>query len=316
MSRRAFLARRLAVALVAVWLVFSATFLLVVVAPDTGLGGLLGGAALGGANVQELERLEAQYLAERGLDRPLHVRYGDWLVRLASLGWGESYDTGEPVRGLVAAHLGRTLLYVVPATVLAVLLGLAVGLYGALRPDSAGDRSLRLGTYLLLGVPNFFVGVVALHLLGQPSAGPTDPLVALLTDHVLPVVLLATTIAGAMVSYTRAEAREYVGTAFVKLVRATGGTERRVAVHVLRNAVPPLFALLFGELLAVLVLGVFVIEAVFGIDGFGTLVLGAVHDRDLPVLLATTMVVVVVGVGGNLLGDLVSARLDPRVAEE
>ncbi len=316
MTGRAYVARRALFALVAVWLVFSTTFLVIVVAPDTGLGGLLGAAAFGGADVEELERLETQYLAEHGLDRPLYVRYGDWLYRLATLQWGESYRSHEPVRGLVADGLARTLLYVVPATVLAVLLGLAAGLYGALHPGSAGDRSVRLGTYLALGVPNFFAGVVALYLLGQPSFGLLDPADALLADHVLPTLLLGTTIAGAMISYTRAEAREYVGTAFVKLVRAKGASERRVAAHVLKNAVPPLFALLFGELLAVLVLGVFIVESVFGIDGFGRLVLGAVHERDMPVLLSTTLVVVVVGVVGNFLGDLVTARIDPRLAEE
>lgn len=316
MTGRGYLARRALFALVAIWLVFSTTFLLIVVAPDTGLGGLLGGAAFAGANVEELDRLEEQYLTERGLDRPLYVRYGDWLYRLATLQWGESYLSGEPVRELVADSLARTLLYVVPATVLAVLLGLIAGLYGALRPESPGDRSVRIGTYLALGVPNFFVGVVILYLLGEPRFDVLDPADAVLTAHVLPVLLLSTTIAGAMLSYTRAEAREYVGTAFVKLVRAKGASERRVATHILKNAVPPLFALLFGELLAVLVLGVFIIEAVFGIDGFGQLVLGAVHRRDMPVLLSTTLVVVVVGVGGNFLGDLVTTRLDPRLAEE
>lgn len=316
MTGRAYLARRVLFALVAVWLVLSTTFFIIVVAPNTGLQGLLGTAAFGGASVEELERLEAQYLSEHNLERPLYVRYGDWLYRLSTLQWGESYESGEPVRGLVVGGLARTMLYVVPATVLAVVLGLAAGLYGALHPDSAGDRSARLGTYLALGVPNFFVGAVAVYLLGQSSYGSLDPVSALLIDHVLPILLLGTTIAGAMLSYTRAETREYVGTAFVKLVRAKGASERRVAAHVLKNAVPPLIALLFGELLAVLVLGVFIIEVVFGIDGFGRVVLDAVHDRDMPVLLSTTLVVVVVGVGGNLLGDLVTGWLDPRLAED
>lgn len=316
MNGRVFIARRALFAIVAIWLVFSSTFLIVAVAPDTGLSGLLGAAAFGGASYEELDRLEEQYLSERGLERPLYVRYGDWLYRLATLQWGESYEAHTPVRGLVLDGLARTVLYVIPATVLAVLLGLVAGLYGALRPETGGDRSVRFGTYLALGVPNFFVGVVALYLLEQPSFAPLDPADALLAEHVLPILLLATTIAGAMLSYTRAEAREYVGTAFVKLVRAKGASEFRIAAHVLKNSVPPLLALLFGELLAVLVLGVFIIETVFGIDGFGRLMLSSVHERDMPVLLATTLVVVVVGVGGNFFGDLVTAWIDPRLEDE
>jgi peptide/nickel transport system permease protein len=314
-SGRAFLVRRTLFALFAVWLVLSATFLLVAVAPKTGLGGTLGAAAFGGASESELARLEQQYLESRGLDRPLHVRYADWMVSMVTFQWGQSFHGPEQVNRLIADGLGRTLVYVVPATVLAVLLGVVAGLYGALEPGTRGDRSARFGAYLALGLPNFFVGVVVLHLLAEGPLGVNGPLYGVLADHVLPVLLLATTLVGAMVSYTRAESREYVDTAFVKLVRAKGASERRVAVHVLKNAAPPLFALLFAELLAVLLLGVFVIEAVFGIDGFGSVVLGAVHVRDMPVLLSSTLVIVVVGVGGNLLGDVVTAWLDPRLED-
>lgn len=316
MSGGAYLARRTLFALAAVWLVLSTTFVLVVVAPNTGLGGALGAAAFGGASESELERLEQQYLESRGLDRPLSVRYADWMYSMVTFQWGTSFHSREPVKRMVATSLWRTSLYLVPATVLAVGLALVAGLYGALNPDSRGDRSARYGAYLALGVPNFFVGVVVLHLLADGTVTGGGTLQGLLVDHVLPVLLLATTLVGAMLSYTRAEAREYVGTAFVKLVRAKGASERRVASHVLKNAAPPLFALLFAELLAVLLLGVFVVESVFGIDGFGSLVLGAVHVRDMPVLLSSTLVVVVVGVGGNLLGDVVTAWLDPRLGEE
>lgn len=316
MNTWAYVGRRALFALVAVWLVLSTTFFVVVVAPDAGLGATLGVAALGGATQEELDRLEQQYLSDRGLDRPLFVRYIDWHYRLATFRWGESFRTHEPVNELVADGLQRTLLYVVPATVLAVVLGVVGGLYGAFHPESAGDRTVRLGAYLALGIPNFFVGVVALYLLGQSPSDALDPIVGLLADHVLPIVLLSTTMTGAMISYTRAESREYVATTFVRLVRAKGASEPRVAAHVLRNAIPPLFALLFGELLAVLILGVFIIEAVFGIDGFGALVLGAALRSDMPVLLSTTLVVVLVGVVGNFLGDVVTARLDPRLAEE
>lgn len=316
MTSRVFFVRRVLFAVLAIWLVFSTTFLVIVVAPDVALGGRLGNAALAGASVEELERLEAQYTDDRQLDRPLYVRYGDWLYSLSTFRWGASYETGEPVNRLVANSLGRTSLYVVPATALAVVLGLVAGLYGALHPESGGDRSGRIVAYLALGVPNFFLGVIALYLLRQPSTAVLAPVAGLLADHVLPVVLLATTLAGAMISYTRAESREYVGTAFVKLVRAKGASQARVARHVLKNAVPPLFALLFGELLAVLILGVFIIETVFGIDGFGRLVLASVFERDMPVLLSTTLVVVLVGVGGNFLGDLVTAWIDPRLSEE
>lgn len=311
-SDRTYLARRAVFAVFAAWLVVSVTFGAIVVAPDSQLGALLGAAAFGGADEAELDRLEEQYLAERGQDRPVAVRYVDWMYSMATLQWGESFETGEPVTGLIAGALSRTAMYVLPATVLSVAVGVGAGVYGALRPESVGDRGGRLLAYLALGVPNFAVGLGLLVYMADPLGRPSG----LLVDHVLPVVLLATTLVGAMLSYTRATSREYVGEAFVKLVRAKGAADRRVAVHVLRNAAPPLFALLFAELLAVLLLGVFVIEQVFRIDGFGSLLLAAVHDRDTPVLLSGTLVVVFVGIVGNFLKDAVAVRLDPRVGEE
>lgn len=314
MSVHRLLARRLALSVVTVWLVLSAMFLLITVAPDARLGGILGAAAYGGANVTELQALEQQYLETYGFGRPLHVRYIDWMLTIPTFQWGESFVSGEPVRGVVASRLSRTLQYVLPATVLATAGGVAVGVYGSLRPRSVGDRVGRLAAYVALAVPNFYLAyLLAVHFgdstfLTASRWTPDD----LWVGHVFPIVLLSTTLAGALVSYTRASANEYVDTAFVKLVRAKGGSEWRVATHVLKNAAPPLFALLFAELLAALLVAVFVIESVFGIDGFGSLVLTSVYDRDVPVLLAVTYVVVLVGVFGNLLQDFVSATLDPR----
>lgn len=307
MSTTRLLARRVVFSAVVVWLVLSATFLLLVVAPDSELGGVLGAAAFAGADEEELERIEDRYVQQRGQDRPLGVRYADWMTSIPTMQWGDSFTTGQSVRGMVATSLWRTVQYVVPATLLAVLSGIGVGLYGALRPRSRGDRAGRLSAYVALAVPNFFLGFLVLQFAGALPFGR-----AVWIEHVFPVVLLGTTLAAAMVSYTRAGASEYVDSAFVKLVRAKGATGWRVAGHVLKNAAPPLFALLFAELLAALVVGVFVVEAVFGIDGVGALVLEAVYDRDVPVLLAITYVVALVGVAGNLLQDVVAAALDPR----
>jgi len=313
-STRRLLARRLVLSVVVVWLVLSATFLLLVVAPDSRLGGLLGAAAFGGADVAELEQIEAQYTEERNQDRPVHVRYVDWMTSIPTFQWGTSFVTDEPVRQIVADGLWRTAQYVLPAAVLSVVLGVALGLYGALSPRSREARLGRLGAYAALAVPNFFLGFLVVLAFGDFVQFAEYGTVAdsVWIEYVFPVVLLSTTLAGAMVSYARASASDHVGAAFVKLVRAKGASERRVARHVLKNAAPPLFALVFAELLAALLVAVFVIETVFAIDGFGTLVLTAVYDRDVPVLLAITYVVLLVGIVGNVLQDLVAATLDPR----
>jgi peptide/nickel transport system permease protein len=318
MNAKAFLARRAVFSVFVVWLVVTAVWALLVVAPDSELGRRLWFAAVSGANVTELEMLEQEYLAARGQARPLHVRYLDWLVSLATLQWGTSFMSDEPVTSLLGGSLRRSVLYIVPGTVLAVLFGTAVGLYSALRPDSRGEFFARVVAYVAFGVPSFLLGVIAVVTIGDlpefVTYGRVEQNVWL--QHVVPTLLLGATMAGAMVSYTRATTREYVDTAFVKLVRAKGASGRRIAAHVLKNAVPPLFALLFAELLGVLLLGMVVIEEVFQIDGFGRLILQAALDRDVPVLLGATIVVVAVGVIGTFVQDVVSVRIDPRIADE
>ena len=136
---------------------------------------------------------------------------------------------------------------------------------------------------------------------------------ATLFEHVIPILLVTATLVGGYVSYSRAYAREHVSSDFVKLVKAKGASPTRIARHVVRNAAIPLFSMLFTEVLGLLVLAIFVIEVVFGIEGFGLLFLEAIQDRDLPVLLGGTMVIIAVGILGNIIQDVSYDYLDPRV---
>jgi peptide/nickel transport system permease protein len=158
-------------------------------------------------------------------------------------------------------------------------------------------------------LPNFWVG----GLLVSFAVGEVIPRTLLVFDHLLPILLTATTLLGGLVSYARAHATEYATADLVRLVEATGGSRLRVATHVLRNAAVPIFSLVFTEVLALLVLAVFVVEAAFGIDGFGSLLLRSVDQRDLPVLLGGTLVIIAVGVAGNVVQDLSYSVLDPRI---
>lgn len=228
---------------------------------------------------------------------------------MVTLDWGRSFVTGDPVFGTVLAAAGRTAMYVLPALGLAVAVGVAVGLYVALRPDSRLG-SAGLGTiYLAFAVPNFWLGglLVSMARAGVISRPP------IVFEHLLPIVLTATTLLGGVVSYARAHAAEYASADFVRLLRAKGAGSRRVATHVLRNAAVPIFSLVFTEALALLVLAVFVVEVLFGIDGFGSLLFRSVDQRDLPVLLGGTLVIIAVGVVGNVVQDLSYGVLDPRI---
>lgn len=302
-------------ALLTVYAALTATFLLVTLAPNTAVQGRVATASLasgGSLTESELDALRRTYRAARGLDRPLPVRYVGYLVDMTLLRWGVSFHFEAPVTALVADRLARTLSYAVPGFLLAVALGVGGGLYSALREGSAGERLLRVGAYLGFGVPNFWLAALALWLLSLPPVVDALGPAWWLRGRVLPAVLLATTLFAGQLAYTRAESREVVGADFVRFSRAKGLSRLRVGAHVLRAAAAPVVTLFVTDLLAVLVLAVYVLEFAFDVHGFGRLSYVAAVQRDTPLLLGTALVVVCVGVLGTLCTDLATERLDPR----
>jgi peptide/nickel transport system permease protein len=315
------LAKRLAFGFAAAWGVLTLVFLLFSLTNDWVARQIEAqivwrNSAPGGDTSKEerqelVEEALAEYTASRGLDRPLHERYFDWMRRMVTLDWGESLSGGDAVFPLVTGAARRTAMYVVPAVVLAVVVGLLLGLYLALKPESRLANGGRVGSYLLFGVPSFWLGGVYVGAVQSGIVGYNE----FLAQHVLPTVLVTTTLVGGYVSYSRAYALEHVSSEFIKLVKSKGAGPALVAKHVVRNAAIPLFSMLFTEALGLLVLSIFVIETVLGIDGFGMMFFSAIEARDIPVLLGSTMVIIAVGILGNIIQDISYQYLDPRVED-
>lgn len=302
-------AQRIVMGLVAAWAVLTTVFALFTLTDEWVLAGEIGLLRWSGAEDEVLEHHREEYLAERGLDRPVWEQYADWMGNMLTLDWGESFASGEAVFPLVMDGAARTALYVVPAIVVGILLGVLIGLYAALNPDGRLASGGLGSAYLLFALPNFWVGGILLSFAMSDVIGYSP----LLFEHVLPIALTATTLLGGYVSYARAHSLEYASADFVALVKSKGAGRLRIARHVVRNAAIPLFSMLFTEALTLLVLAVFVIETLFGIDGFGLLLFESVQERDLPVLLGGTIVIIGAGVVGNVVQDLSYGAFDPRV---
>lgn len=309
MSLLGLFAKRIAVGLFSAWTVLTTVFVAMTATDDWIAEGIEGQLRWVGAGEEEIEQTIAAYMAERGYDRPLSEQYVDWLGNMLTLEWGESFVTGEPVTAAVADGVVRTGSYVIPAIVLGVLVGTLVGLYAAVRPGSRLSNLGRGTAYLLFALPSFWLGGLCVSLVQGGLIDRPD----FLFDHGLPVLFTTMTLLGGYVSYSRAHAMEYTSSDFVTLVEAKGASPLLVTRHVVRNAAIPLFSMLFTEVLALLVLSVFVIEVLFGIEGFGLLFFRGVTQRDLPVVLGATMVVIALGVVGNIVQDLSYSALDPRV---
>lgn len=327
MSRLGFLARRFAFAVGAAYGVMTVAFFVVASMPDPNLGWLSQG------HTEDQAAAINAVKEAKNLNEPLLDRYVSWLVDVTTLDWGRSMGRfggamsgrpGPPVTDLLGKAIPVTLAYVVPAVLVSFAIALAVGSYVALNPESRLANSVSSIGYVGLGIPNFFIAELVLLAAAEwvdwiplgfsRHVSPTDP--GTLVPYLVPAAVLTTTLAAGQLRYVRAESTEYFGEEFVTLVRAKGASDTRVVRHVLRNAALPLLSLFFADLVSTLVVQVYVIEFVFHIPGLGDLGLQAIRDRDMPLILGTTMVVAYVGIAGNFAQDVAYAWLDPRAAEK
>lgn len=314
MSARRRLLTRLIVSILAVYLVVTVTFAIVVWAPDTNLRGILGTAAYSGASVEELETIRGTYLEARGRDTPLLDRYLDWLVDITLLRWGVSPSQGESVTAILGSAVGRTAAYLVPGTFAAWTLGTAIGLHSGKNPGAVSGVAGRLGSYLLLGLPAFWLASLALAVLlpTDVSGGLGTPNETLAWTVLAPAGVVAAGLLAGQVSLTRSHSEAQFAADYVDFLRAKGLSESLVSRRVLRNVLIPVLSLTAAELFSALALTVVVVETVFGIEGIGWLTVVAATENDIPLILGTTLVLVTVGVGGGLVADVASAWLDPR----
>ncbi|MFB6206183.1 MAG: ABC transporter permease [Haloglomus sp.] len=310
-----FLARRAAFALVSALAVVTAVFLLINRLVKQELGGILAQARYGGASPEEIRRLREEFLTRRNLKEPVYERYADWLVDVATLDWGYSFAYDQPVIAVIDGRVPTTLEYVLPGVLLAVLLGVPLGLFAALDKDGVLDRSARVSTYALLGVPAFMLIIYYFRLsgVGLGTIAGVDVVAPTLHPQVLAALTVASSLLAGQVRFSRTAAIERTGRAFVKMLRAKGANKLRLARHVLRNAALPIVSLSVSELLAVLMLDIYVVEAVLGIDGLAVASLSAVRKSDMALVIWTTMVLVVLGITGNFLQDALYGYLDPRI---
>lgn len=323
MSRRSYVVRRVAFSVFALYLVLSVTFGFIALTADPHVALVAHGAAQQARNEranaterkQMVQKAIAEYKAEHNLDEPVWKSYVNWLVDITTLDWGRSYSHhGTPVLTVLGRAIPATLGYVVPAMLFALVGGIGLGVYSALNSGTVIERVITGGSYLGFGIPNYWIAVVA-GLFGVTAfAGqfvPPD-----IVRDALPVVILGTSLLAGQLRYSRAESREYVYREFVKLLRAKGASNWRVARHVLRNAAIPLLSLFFADLIGALVVNVFVLESVLHIPGIGSVGLSAIEQRDLPLILGVAMVIAFAGIVGNLIQDLAYLGLDPRVDSE
>jgi peptide/nickel transport system permease protein len=267
---------------------------------------------------QDIERVRVLF----GLDQPIYVQYLKWAAGLLTGHWGFSFFGGQEVRVIVLERLPATFLLMGSSLLLALVIGVSLGVLAAVRRGSRFDYATAIAAMIALSLPTFWFGLLAIFLFAQtfgwfPAGGDSSSSDSGVLDRlwhlVLPMTVLAFVLVAQWSRYTRSVMIEILGQDFIRTARAKGLTSGRVLLnHALRAALVPLITLA-GLQLPLLVGGALVTETVFSWPGMGLLFINALNTRDYPVLMAILMVGAVVVVLGNLLADILVAVVDPRV---
>jgi peptide/nickel transport system permease protein len=271
-------------------------------------------AILGGPESMPTQEMIARVRQEYGLDQPLIVQYGQYVLRLAQGDLGESYRLRIPVTRAIGAQIGATVQLSICAAVLAVLLAVISAITTAGRGPWV--RSLVSGSELVLSsVPSFVIGILLLlvfafrwHLLPPSGSGSWQSLI-------LPTLALALPIAAVLTQVLRQELEDILDQPFIAMARARGMSETGVRLrHALRHAMVPLITLA-GFVFASLLGGAVVVELLFSRQGIGRLMLDAANSKDVPMVLGITLLAAAIYVAVNLVVDLVNHWVDPRVKQ-
>ena len=273
------------------------------------------------ARIMMQRRLERQPTAEEvaqardelGMDRPVVLRYVDWVGDALRGDFGISYRTGEPVAEALLARFPFTLQIAVGGILIALLIGLPIGILAAVWRNSPVDHLSRVLSLLTASMPSYWVAyllillfAVKLHMLPVAGRGTWQHLV-------LPCLTLGLASTASLMRLTRSEMLEVLGQDFIVTGRAKGLHERSVIVrHALRNAMIPVLTVA-GLRFAGLLGGAVIVETIFSWPGIGKYVLDSIYDRDYPVIQGFVVFMGTVFVLINLAVDISYGLLDPRI---
>ena len=274
-----------------------------------------------GANTDITPERVAALRERLGLDLPIWRQYLDWLGGVLQGDLGESVWTGRPVSEEILARLPVTLEITFLALVFALLASFPLGILAARARGGVGDVAVRLVSIVGLTLPSFWVGVLMLYgasiwLPAWPTIGYVpfgeDP-AGNLARMVLPVLAVSFPMIAGLTRILRSSLLEVLSLDYVRTARAKGVSQRRVfSKHALRNAMIPVITVI-GVQVGYLLSGVVVIEQVFAVPGLGRLAIGAINERNYPLVQGVILVVTAAFVVINLLVDLAYAWIDPRV---
>lgn len=257
---------------------------------------------------------EVQNLREQmGLNDPLYMQYGSFLFGILTLDFGTSIQTGQPVLQSILEHFPATIQLTFFAMLIALAIGIPIGIISSTRQYSFFDNVSTLGGLIGFSMPNYWLSMMlillfAVHLGWLPVSGYGGILFL-----ILPAISLGTQTAAVFLRMTRSSMLEVLRSDYIRTAKAKGLSERKVTYsHALRNALIPIVTVA-GLQVGALLEGAILTEAVFSWPGIGRFMIDAIHAKDFPVVQGSVVFVAFIFVFVNLLVDVLYAYIDPRI---
>lgn len=266
--------------------------------------------------------LQAKEIAA-GLDKPHIVQYFVWLWQLLQGNLGYSMKSYEPVSAMIGSHIGPTLLLMGASLALSLLIAVPAGIYSAVKQYSKGDYAVVTASFIGSSIPSFFLALILIYIFtvklgilpsgGMNTLGMDGSVADTIRHMVLPVTVLAVSLAGSNIRYIRSSFLEILQQDYLRTARAKGiGYKRVIWKHAMRNALLPIVTVI-GMQIPMLFGGAVIIEQVFSWPGLGLMTMTAIMGRDYPVIMGVCLLSAVVVLVSNLITDILYALVDPTI---
>lgn len=274
-----------------------------------------------GARVSK-EALEVKSAA-LGLDQPVYIQYFNWLQELLRGNLGYSIKNYQSVSQMIGNYIGPTLLLMSVSLAVSMIIAVPAGIYSAVRQYSAGDYSVVTLSFLGSSVPGFFLSLILIYIFtiklkwlpssGMSTLGAQKSVWDVIKHMIMPVTVLATSMAGTNIRYIRSSMLEILQKDYLRTAKAKGiGRFLVINKHALRNALLPIVTV-FGMEIPILFGGAIIVEQIFSWPGLGLMTMSAIINRDYPVIMGVCLMSALVVMAANLLTDILYAVVDPTI---
>jgi peptide/nickel transport system permease protein len=266
--------------------------------------------------------LEAKAIA-LGLDKPIYVQYLVWLQQLLQGNLGYSIKSYQPVSQIIGSHIGPTVLLMGTSLIIGLLIAIPTGIYSAVHRYKKRDYTLVTLSFLGSSIPSFFLSLIFIYFFtvrlgwlpssGMVTAGGNGGVGDIIKHMIMPVMILAISIAGVNIRYVRSAVLEILEKDYLRTAKSKGiGRFLTINKHALRNALISIVTII-GMQIPSLFGGAVIVEQIFSWPGLGLITMNAIINRDYPVIMGVCLLTAVVVLVANLITDIVYALVDPTI---